>query len=446
MSVDHESTLSEGAAVDEIGFGDMWARTVPVAFAISIMTAGLVFTKTGRDALFFLEDGLFDLPRAYIGIALLSFPTAALVLGTMRRFGPRATRIAGILAAAALLVGYFLVARPGGGALMTAFFMAVPITFGVLFSLSWLLAADLLDYLPKDRLARPYSAIGAASIAGGIVGGFAARALSMQLQPKWFILLGALCLGIAGLALGVAQLRYPARMAPGTTRDEGMVRPSVRSLRAEPYALLLIAVSVTAALTGVLIEFQFFLAAATSGNDGQQNAALFATLYTALNVGALLVQLLLVPVLQRRLGLAGSLLILPGALVGGAVALLANSSLLMRSGLRAAEGGLKASIHRSNWEQAFLSLGASSRNFVKLLVDGLGARVGEGVAALILLGWLSFVVRGDLTGQSITWVTYLFAATASIWLFLTTRLRQSLGTVDQAGAATASPAVPLPDT
>jgi hypothetical protein len=317
---------------------------------------------------------------------------------------------------------------------MTVFFMLVPITFGILFSMSWLLAGDLLDGIPSQRMARAYSTIGAASIAGGIVGGVVARVLSSQIQPRWFILIGAGCLAVAALVIRSAQRRYATRITESGPRSSG-TRPGLRSVRGERNALLLIAVSLTAALTGVLIEFQFFLAAATSGNDGQQNAALFATLYTALNVGALFVQLLVVPELQRWLGVAGSLLILPGALVGGAAALFANSSLLMRSGLRAAEGGLKASIHRSNWEQAFLSVGSSSRGVVKLVVDGLSARAGEGIAALILLGWLTFVVRGELVGQSITWVTYLLVATSGVWLLLSIRLRRSLDSTDPADGA-----------
>ncbi|MFQ5679687.1 MAG: hypothetical protein ACE5HP_09545 [Gemmatimonadota bacterium] len=389
------------------------------------MSAALVFTKTGRDALFFLENGLFYLPAAYLGIAVLSPLTAVAVLVAMRRLGPRRVRIGGPLVTAFLLLGFFAVARPGGGLLMTGFFVLVPLTFGVLFAMAWLLAAELLQHLPRRGLARPYSLIGGAAISGGILAGLAARAASGVVEPRYFILLGALCLSASALVLALAQRTFCSNVARPPPGPLGM-RSQVKRVVRQPYVRLLFAISVAAAAAGILIEFQFYLAAATSGNDARDNAALFAGLYTVLNVGALVVQLLLVPELQRWLGIGGSLSILPGALVGGAAGLLASSSLAMRGALKAGEGGLKSSVHRSNWEQAFLPIGAESRGVAKLLIDGLGSRVGEGIAAASVLAWLTFVVGEQLEGRSTTWLTLLLLGAAAAWLTLTRRLRREM--------------------
>lgn len=404
----------------------MWRRTLPVALAVLLISAALVLTKTGRDALFFQGSGLFYLPRAYMGIALLAMPTALLVLAAMRRYGHRRIRIAGPLVTAAILIAFFVVARPGGGALMTGFFMLIPVTFGVLFSLSWLLAADLLGHLPRSALGRPYSVIGAAAISGGVLGGLVGRGLSMRVEPALFLLIGAGCLVASAVVMSLAQRRFPSTLAARCTgeiveEDAGM-RAQISRVVRRPYVSLLLGISVTAALTGILIEFQFYLAAATSGRGGQENAALFSTLYTVLNLGALLVQLLLVPELQRWIGIGGSLLILPAALVGGAAALFANSSLLMRSGLKAAEGGLKSSIHRSSWEQVFLPLADQTRTTAKLLVDGMASRLGEGVAAGIVFVWLAFVARGEIVGRSTAWITIFLLGSAALWFWLVRRL------------------------
>ena len=56
-------------------------------------------------------------------------------------------------------------------------------TLGVLFSLTWLLAADLLDEAPRERIARSYGVVGAASILGGVLGGLIARAVSHSRSP-----------------------------------------------------------------------------------------------------------------------------------------------------------------------------------------------------------------------------------------------------------------------
>ena len=49
------------------------------------MTFSFICVKTGRDALYFRLDGIYDLPKAYLGIALLSLPVAAAMLETIEQ-------------------------------------------------------------------------------------------------------------------------------------------------------------------------------------------------------------------------------------------------------------------------------------------------------------------------------------------------------------------------
>ena len=67
------------------GSGTIRPRVAFVAVAVALMTASFVLVKTGRDALYFQARGLFDLPKAYIGIALLSVPFAFGTLRLMKR-------------------------------------------------------------------------------------------------------------------------------------------------------------------------------------------------------------------------------------------------------------------------------------------------------------------------------------------------------------------------
>ena len=422
----------------------VWARTGLVAVAILLMTASLVLTKTGRDALYFQGDGLLDLPKAYLGMALLAGPMAAVVLTAMRRMGPRRARILAPIVAAGGLAAFSLVARPGGGLVMTVFFAAVPIVYGVLFSLSWLLASDLLDEVPLAQLGRPFALIGAASIIGGILGGSTARLLAPRIDQAVFLQLGAAALVLSVAVMATGQHLYPARSSSFAGEMEAQ-HPAVRAVLHQRPVLLMAAVAVAASLTGVLVEFQFFFAAATSGASGPENAAMFANLYTALNVGALSVQLLVVPALQRWIGIAGSLLILPAAIAGGAATLVASSSLLVGSIVRGTEGGLKSSIHRSNWEQTFVSLNRVSRSTAKLLIDGVSSRLGEGVAAVGLFIWLGPIATKDLSALDGSWLPLALLAAALGWFALERRLGLVLKDVVDVHAAPVVQ-VPVPDT
>lgn len=443
--------MAETPGVSEDATRDLTARTTFVAVAILAMTASFVLIKSGRDALFFLANGIFDLPKAYIGIALLALPMALVTLGIMRTLGPRRARVIVPLVAAMAFAGFFTVVRPGGGLLMTFFFMLVPLVFGVLFSLSWLLAADLLDGAPRDRLVRAYSIIGAASILGGTLGGALAKLFASLMEPRGFLLVGAVLLAISAAVMAAAQRRFPLQMA-GTIGLGANPRPSLADfipLLRQRYSALLLAIGMTGALAGLLIEFQFYIAAATSGNTGRENAHFFANVYLVLNGAALVVQLLLLPPLQKRVGLLGGLLVLPLALLGGTSTLLANASIAVRSVLRVMEGGLKSSVHRVSWEQAYLPLSRAQRSLAKLLVDGAGARVAEGLGALIVYVWIqAFMVRRNPSAQDVGWVTYALLLAAALWLWLTRAIRDPL----RAAVASADAEsefrldIPLPDT
>ncbi|MEM9493094.1 MAG: hypothetical protein AAGC55_28350, partial [Myxococcota bacterium] len=63
---------------------DSWirrnGRTALPAAALFLLTAAFMVIRTGRDALYFQEDGLLSLPTAYMAIAVLSIPQAMVVL------------------------------------------------------------------------------------------------------------------------------------------------------------------------------------------------------------------------------------------------------------------------------------------------------------------------------------------------------------------------------
>jgi ATP:ADP antiporter, AAA family len=423
------------------------SRTNFVAAAVLLMAASFVLLKTGRDALYFQGRGLFDLPKAYIGIALASVPFAFGTLKLMRSLGPRLARVVTPIGAAVLFAAATAIATPGGGAFNTALFVAIPLSYGVLFSLTWLLAADLLDGRPNEVLAPAYGRIGAGAIIGGISGGLLAKGLASRASPRALMWLGLAVLATSAMVIYAAQRRYPARVlsVPARMTDSAGGGGMFAVLR-HRYTALLLVVAMAASLTGIFVEFQFYLAASVGEHSSQENVSFFATFYVALNIGALVVQMWAMPRIQKWLGVHGSLLIMPIAILGAGMFMIGNTSLLMRSGLKATEGGLKASIHRSNWEQAYLPLSKGQRASAKLIIDGAAARIAEGLAATALYVWLVVVVgEGTLSGKSTAWLTYLMVLTAAAWAGLTWILRR-LAQREGSDASGDGTVLPVPDT
>ncbi len=395
-----------------------------LAAALFLTTASFVLARTGRDALYFQAGGIDDLPLAYLGMAALSLPVAGATLGLMRLAGARRARLIAPVAMAAILLVYASVARPGAGPLMTTFFLFVPLAYGVLFSMTWLLGAEILAAREPVARARAYSRAGAASLAGSLAGAATARLLASSVAPPTLFIIAAGTLAAAMCIVALTQRRIlPARLAPGALVRVGP--HTLAELFKDRYVRLLAVVGACGALAGVLVEFQFYLAAAAQEPAGH-GIALFANLYLVLSLAAFAVQLTLTARVQQRAGLGATLLVLPGTLALVSPAAILSASMMLRAGIRMAEGGLKASIHRVSWEQAYLPVEPAYRGAAKLVIDGAVSRMTEGTAALLL--FVSLRGRPDAAARvDVSWLTYALVAAAVLWV-LATRMMAAIAT------------------
>lgn len=183
---------------------------------------------------------------------------------------------------------------------------------------------------------------------------------------------------------------------------------------------LLLAMAMAAALSGLLVEFLFYAAASRSVSAGGPPLRLFADVYLGLNLVALVVHVFALPRLQRRLGTGGSLMVLPSAVLLLTPAALWIVSPAARAMLRLTEGGLKSSIHRVAWEQAFAMVAPTERPAAKLLAEGTAARLAEGVGGAVLLWALWSGSRPDPdVGTAILWAGGLLLACGLAWVLAT---------------------------
>ena len=393
------------------------------ALCLGILTAAFIIAKTGRDALFFQGKGIFQLPVATMMITAASLPLAILFVKAMKSFGARPARVVLMIFAAAVLAFSAPFLRPGESTLLFNIFIFIPSVFGVMFASLWLLASDIFDTIPKQQSAAAFGKIGASSLAGGMAGGFIAKTVGPLVEPRWLIFIGALTiLVVVGLVMLVHR-RFPTSIV--TKKPDGEKASRYLAPLTKPYALTLLLIAMTGALAGLLIDVQFYISATSAAMGSKGNANYFANFYIMLNFGSLLLQLFVTPRIQSKIGVGGGLMILPFALVGGAGFASAAATAFSLAVLRVTEGGLRSSVHRSIWEQAFIPVEAGERSLVKIAVDGVGARVAEGVAAIGLYFWVQRVAPGGNVSAPLDtrWMAWLTLATVVVWLFVTQRLR-----------------------
>jgi ATP/ADP translocase len=398
-------------------------RTLLLAITLGLTTLAFIVAKTGRDALFFQgSGGLLQLPLVYINIAAASLPLALIFVKAMKLWGARPARI-GILsltAVAIAAVAPFL--KPGDNTLLLIMFMFIPAIFGLVFASLWLLASDIFENTEKSEAARAFSKIGAGTLAGGMLGGLISKGLAPHLDAKWLIFLAAVFIfGVIALVAHIHS-RFPSNILSKKV-DEKKKLQFLAPLR-NKYTLILLAISMTGALAGLLIDFQFYAAAASANMGMKGNTSFFANFYILLNFSSLLLQLFATPKIQDKVGLRGGLMVLPMALIGGATFVTTAATALSRSVLRVTEGGLRSSVHRSIWEQAFIAVESSDRSSVKIAVDGIGARIAEAIGAVAIFLWLKQVTAGRVIPMPLNtnWIAWVTLVTVVIWLLITQKM------------------------
>lgn len=395
--------------------------TVLLSFTLGLTTLAFIVAKTGRDALFFQgSGGLLQLPLIYINIAAASLPLAILFVKAMKSWGARPARIGILTGAAAVLVGAAPLVEPGDNKLLLGLFMFIPAIFGLLFASLWLLASDIFDKTEKRAAARSFSKIGAATLAGGTAGGLIAKTLAPHLEARWLILLAGLTLFCVAILVAHIHRSFPIQITGRADKKKmGVLAPL-----GNKYAVILILISMTGALAGLLIDFQFYAAAAGARMGSKGNANFFANFYILLNLSSLLLQLFATPRIQEKIGLRGGLMVLPFALVGGATFATAAATAFSRSVLRVTEGGLRASVHRSIWEQAFIPVDSAERSTVKIAVDGIAARIAEAIGAGAIFWWLRQAAPGGILRMPLDtrWMSWTLLATVAAWLAVTQKL------------------------
>ena len=257
-------------------------RTLLPAFGLGLTTLAFIVAKTGRDALFFQgSGGLLQLPLVYINIGAASLPLALIFVKAMKIWGARPARIGVFLLAGGVMAAAAPFLEAGDNQLLLAVFMFIPAIFGLLFASLWLLAADIFEKTDKRAAARAFSRIGAGTLAGGMAGGLIAKGLALYLDPKWLIFLGApTILGVVTLILQIHK-RFPTNIV---AKKDGDKKTGFFTPLTNKYSLTLLFIAMTGALAGLLIDFQFYAAAASANMGSKGNANFFANFGAGLGI------------------------------------------------------------------------------------------------------------------------------------------------------------------
>jgi AAA family ATP:ADP antiporter len=356
--------------------------TLAALFTLLGMMASHALLETARDALFLAKLPAQRLPWVYLTVALIAFGAFSLQQILGRSASQKLRLLTSLLASSGITFVFWLLAARQEDWVLFALYVWAGVLASLLGVRFWTLLGELFTVSEAKRL---YAVIGAGSVLGAILGSALARLLVMELDPRHLILASGLTLAVTAIGPGFLLPRPDAPPSPRRRpRTERLFHP-LRTVWHRPYLRRVGALLLLSTLTLTLVDY-VFKSLVSESIPPERLGAFFASAYLAFNLISLLVQVFLVGLLVRSLGVGGVLSILPALLILGGVGVAAGLGLAAAVVLKAFDGSLRYSLHRTTAEVLYVPLSTELRNRVKGIMDVLGQRGGQVLASLGILG------------------------------------------------------------
>jgi len=399
-------------------------RDVWTAFlTLFALIASHALLETARDALFLAKIPATRLPLMFLAIALCSVGLVKLNGVATRQLSTRRALSALTLSAAVITFGFYALGQHLGAWGLYALYIWSGLLATLVLAHFWDLVAERFTITQAKRL---YGFIGAGSVLGAIAGSGAASLLARAMHADRLILVAAIGLGLAGL---IPLLFAERPNAPQTSEETPRLSETVAYVAQDPYAQRVVVALFLATVCLTLSDYVFKSSIVALVPKAQLGAFL-GSVYFAMNVLSLLCQLGLVAWILRRLSLGAALGILPALMVLCGLGIAMTGALAAVIALKAADGSLRYSLHRTTAELLILPFADDGRQRVKAFVDLVGQRGGQVFASLAILAFAAAnaptrAVAVGLTVLASVWLGYAIALRGPYLAVFRARLKAS---------------------
>jgi AAA family ATP:ADP antiporter len=387
---------------------------VAATVAAAALIAQHVIGKATRDALFLSHFSAARLPVAMTAGTVVSSGVIVAFTRLMARFGP-ALVVPRVFAfhAGAMTVEWLLARRFEGAAAIAVYLHTASLGATIL-SAFWSVVGESFDpHTAKRAIGR----IGAGAALGGVIGGALAWAGSRVVAVPTMLLAGA-ALSLVGM-WGVHQLASRQRESTRPATQQAAPASGLAALRDTPYLRLLAWVVAIGALLQALLDFALGARAKATYGGGAHLLSFFALFQMVVGVVSFLLQTMANRPALDRLGIGGTMALLPAGVAGLGVFALGMPSLMTAALQRGCEGVLRASLFRSAYEVLFTPVPQSLKRPTKAVIDvsfdRLGGLVGSGLTLAVISLWPHGALRT---------VTMATVAVAAIQLAVAYRLHR----------------------
>jgi len=388
-------------------------RAASVAILTSIpMVAQLVAGRAVRDTLFLTEYAAVYLPRVMLAAAALSLLAAVWVGRLMPRWGPRATALV-----LAVIHGAVFVLE---AALLDVFPQSIAVVTYVHVSVVGALVVSAFSSVVNERFDPLYAKTvvaraGTAAALGGVLGGIVALLLSE------YFTLAVVLYGLAAVsllvALGVWNMGKPTQ--PRRSSGE-QAKFGIQTIRKDAYLRRVAVTVVLLGTVGVFVDYAMKAEADARFTDSAGLLSFFAIFYMATSLLTFVMQAGAAKPLLEKIGLGGTMAILPLAVALSAGLGAAWTRLWTTALARGTQTVVSSSLFRTGYELLYTPVQPLKKRATKALIDIACNRIGYGIGSAIIM--VIVAIPATVDGAT-SWVLLIATLVALISAWMVLQLR-----------------------
>jgi AAA family ATP:ADP antiporter len=385
---------------------------------IFIIIAVLLIIKPTVNALFLSELGVEQLPFAFLLVAITAITSSYFYSKAVSRFPLKKVIEITIISSIIILIGLGLLLslQMVSGILLYFFYIWVAIYAVLSASQFWVLANLVFSIREAKRL---FGFIGSGAILGGIIGGYLTSLLAPWIGNENLMFVAAVLLFFCiPLLRKIWNLRVRENSSHKKHKSPiNSLEPPLKLILQSKHLTYIASIVAVSVVVAKLVDYLFSDFASSAISDADELTAFFAFWFSTFNLLSLVIQLFLTHRIVGIWGVGFSLLLLPIGIFGGSMLFLILPELSAVVVIKAMDGVLKQSIHKSASELLTLPLPFDLKNKTKSFIDVVVDSIATGIAGCLLI----FVARGlDLPSF---YIGILIILLVCLWLYFIYKVR-----------------------
>ena len=263
----------------------------------------------------------------------------------------------------------------------------------ILVSQAWLVAANVFDSREAKRL---FGILGLGAVAGASFGGQFTAIVALMVETRHLLLASGVMVILAfGALMLLASLKnVNLRAAKGVESEEKFEFADILAgIQKHKHLQVIMGIITLMFIVDVMIDYQFSALAKLAYPKKEELTAFLGSFFGVyLTLVTFVMQFFLTAIIVRRLGVGGTLQIMPVVIGTTSLCLIVMPQLAVASVVRILEAGTRYTLNKTGMELLYLPLPSSLKNRTKAFVDIFMDRFGRGIGGLVLMAFSALFV------------------------------------------------------